>query len=89
MEESKINPEVVENVEVLDKVETPAEKAERLENELATTKDELSKVTKELDEAKVTIEKLNKITNKILKEYNELHVKALLETYYSDSNEEK
>ena len=33
MEESKINPEVVENVEVLDKVETPAEKAERLENE--------------------------------------------------------
>lgn len=84
MEDLGTKFEKIEDAGVVDKVDTTRDRIKNLESELAETKDRLSKAEEEVKNSRTIIEKLNKIISKILKEYNDLHIRALLEDYYEE-----
>ena len=84
MEDLGTKFEKIEDAGVVDKVDTTRDKIKNLESELAETKDRLSKAEEEVKNSRTIIEKLNKIISKILNEYNDLHIRALLENYYEE-----
>ena len=84
MEDLGTKFEKTEDAGVVDKVDTTRDRIKNLESELAETKDRLSKAEEEVKNSRTIIEKLNKIIGKILKEYNDLHIRALLENYYEE-----
>ena len=84
MEDLGTKFEKTEDAGVVDKVDTTRDRIKNLESELAETKDRLSKAEEEVKNSRTIIEQLNKIISKILKEYNDLHIRALLENYYEE-----
>ena len=84
MEDLGTKFEKIKDAGVVDKVDTTRDRIKNLESELAETKDRLSKAEEEVKNSRTIIEKLNKIIRKILKEYHDLHIRALLENYYEE-----
>ena len=84
MEDLGTKFEKIEDAGVVDKVDTTRDRIKNLASELAETKDRLSKAEEEVKNSRTIIEKLNKIISKILQEYNDLHIRALLENYYEE-----
>ena len=84
MEDLGTKFEKIEDAGVVNKVDTTRDRIKNLESELAETKDRLSKAEEEVKNSRTIIEKLNKIISKILQEYNDLHIRALLENYYEE-----
>ena len=84
MEDLGTKFEKIEDAGVVDKVDTTRDRIKNLESELAETKDRLSKAEEEVKNSRTIIEKLNKIISKSWKEYDDLHIRALLENYYEE-----